>query len=212
MSVVLVSSVAHGGWNNGRFYWIVLHWICSCYCCLAINWQATVLATGLAFLPVGVQCLLGAALILLLAALLVTSACCACEHFGDSHGKVPGLEGGQGNLCSCTGQDGTPVWTWVQGTVTHGGVHCGAQNHWQPMENPMLQQVDVQRHMRPHQKPVLDQAPGMTSGPMEGLHSGAVLEVLWPVWEGHTLEKLKTASVYSGFWLVWRFDLNFLFF
>lgn len=65
-------------------------------------------------------------------------------------------------------------------------------------------QVDVQRHTWSHQNINLEQAPDTSSGPME-----AIFEVLQRVWEGHTLEKLKTASIYSEFWLVWRFDLDF---
>lgn len=37
----------------------------------------------------------------------------------------------------------------------------------QPMEDSMLEQVDAQRRLWPCGKLAVDQAPGMTSGPME---------------------------------------------
>lgn len=89
------------GWNNGRFYWNVLHWICSCYCCLATNWQATVLAMGLTFLLVCWNPVLVSGWSDFAACCCWSPQRCAWEHFSDSHGKVPGLEGAQCHLCSC---------------------------------------------------------------------------------------------------------------
>jgi len=47
-------------------------------------------------------------------------------------------------------------------------VHCGADSHMQPMEDTMLEQLDV-----PCGKPTQDQAPGRTVAPW-GTHAGAL--------------------------------------
>ncbi|GAB0186839.1 hypothetical protein GRJ2_001149200 [Grus japonensis] len=50
----------------------------------------------------------------------------------------------------------------------------GADIHLQPMEDPTPEQVDAKR--RPCGKPVLEQAPSRTCGPVErGAHARAVL-------------------------------------
>ncbi|GAB0183028.1 AN1-type zinc finger protein 5-like [Grus japonensis] len=54
----------------------------------------------------------------------------------------------------------------------------GADIHLQPVEDPMLEQVDALKGgCDPvHRKPTLEQAPGRTCGPVErGAHAGADL-------------------------------------
>lgn len=51
-------------------------------------------------------------------------------------------------------------------------VNGGADMHLQPMEDPMLEQVDVQGRLWPCGEPVLPCAPGRTCDPVErGPHS-----------------------------------------
>ncbi|PKU44013.1 hypothetical protein llap_5684 [Limosa lapponica baueri] len=68
-------------------------------------------------------------------------------------------------------------------------VNSGADIHLQPMENLMLEQVDVpEGGCGPCGEPVLKQGPGRTCGPVEkGAHAGAdLLAGLVTVWDTHT--------------------------
>lgn len=125
-------------WNNGRFYWNVLHRICSCYYCLAVNWQATVLAMGFAFLSVCWSSVL-------VSGCSDFAAGCTAGHLSLGMlwwqpwqsawaGRCPGQSV---LLCCSTGQAGTPMWPWVQENVeestvehrtssSHGGSHARA--------------------------------------------------------------------------------------
>ncbi|PKU39849.1 rna-directed dna polymerase from mobile element jockey-like [Limosa lapponica baueri] len=92
-------------------------------------------------------------------------------------------------------------------------VHGGADIHLQPMKNPTLEQVDDQRRLRPHGKPMLEQASGRTCGPLErGAHAGvgllAVLVTPWrsslflkdcTQWKGPMLEQfMKNCNPWEG--------------
>ena len=87
--------------DNNRFDWNVLDRSYSCYCCLAINQQASVLAMGLACLTVYYSLGLVSGCFFTFAAcraavLLIILLCRAWEHVDNSNGDVPGLADGQG--------------------------------------------------------------------------------------------------------------------
>ncbi|GAB0185470.1 zinc finger and BTB domain-containing protein 5 [Grus japonensis] len=89
----------------------------------------------------------------------------------------------------------------------------GADIHLQPVEDPTPEQVDIQRRLRLHGKPVLEQAPGRTCGErsphwsrfagrtcdlMDPRWSSLFLKVCTP-WKGPTLEQfMKNCSPWEG--------------